>query len=154
MKLSYEGLFKNKYAGRSPERILCLYSVRLVLLCWPAATAAALRINVVLYIIVAVIACRKKDGHANLTCTQLAPTNTKLARTKRQKPPIIDFLFHFRESKAFTYGMFFYEWHERKSHNSASWWARELVSYERSFSAVFVQWCTIIDSSTVCQGKL
>ena len=31
MKLPFEGPFKNKYAGRSPERILCLYSVRLVL---------------------------------------------------------------------------------------------------------------------------
>ena len=31
MKLSFEGPFKDKYAGRSPERILCLYSVRLVL---------------------------------------------------------------------------------------------------------------------------
>ena len=30
MKLPFEGPFKNKYAGRSPERILCLYSVRLV----------------------------------------------------------------------------------------------------------------------------
>ena len=30
VKLPYEGPFKNKYAGRSPERILCLYSVRLV----------------------------------------------------------------------------------------------------------------------------
>ena len=32
MKLLFEGLIKNKYAGRSPERILCLYSVRLVFL--------------------------------------------------------------------------------------------------------------------------
>ena len=32
MKLPFEGPFKNKYAGRSPERILCLYSVRLVFL--------------------------------------------------------------------------------------------------------------------------
>ena len=31
MKLPFEGPFKNKYAGRSPERILCLYSVRLVI---------------------------------------------------------------------------------------------------------------------------
>ena len=30
MKLPFEGPFKNKYAGRSPERILCLNSVRLV----------------------------------------------------------------------------------------------------------------------------
>ena len=30
MKLPFEGPFKDKYAGRSPERILCLYSVRLV----------------------------------------------------------------------------------------------------------------------------
>ena len=30
IKLPCEGLFKDKYAGRSPERILCLYSVRLV----------------------------------------------------------------------------------------------------------------------------
>ena len=32
MKLPFEGPFKDKYAGRSPERILCLYSVRLVLI--------------------------------------------------------------------------------------------------------------------------
>ena len=31
IKLPFEGPFKDKYAGRSPERILCLYSVRLVL---------------------------------------------------------------------------------------------------------------------------
>ena len=31
MKLPFEGPFKDKYAGRSPERILCLYSVRLVI---------------------------------------------------------------------------------------------------------------------------
>ena len=30
MKLPFEGPFKNKYAGRSPERILGLNSVRLV----------------------------------------------------------------------------------------------------------------------------
>ena len=30
MKLPFEGPFKDKYAGRLPERILCLYSVRLV----------------------------------------------------------------------------------------------------------------------------
>ena len=30
LKLPFEGPFKDKYAGRSPERILCLYSVRLV----------------------------------------------------------------------------------------------------------------------------
>ena len=30
MKLSFEGPFKDKFAGRSPERILCLYFVRLV----------------------------------------------------------------------------------------------------------------------------
>ena len=30
IKLPFEGPFKDKYAGRSPERILCLYSVRLV----------------------------------------------------------------------------------------------------------------------------
>ena len=30
MKLPFEEPFKNKYAGRSPERILCLNSVRLV----------------------------------------------------------------------------------------------------------------------------
>ena len=30
MKLPFKLPFKNKYAGRSPERILCLYSVRLV----------------------------------------------------------------------------------------------------------------------------
>ena len=30
-KLLFEGPFKDKYAGRSPERILCLYPVRLVL---------------------------------------------------------------------------------------------------------------------------
>ena len=30
MKLLFEGPFKNKYAGRSPERILCLYSARVV----------------------------------------------------------------------------------------------------------------------------
>ena len=30
MKLPFKGPLKNKYAGRSPERILCLYSVRLV----------------------------------------------------------------------------------------------------------------------------
>ena len=30
MKLPFEGPFKNKYAGRSLERILCLNSVRLV----------------------------------------------------------------------------------------------------------------------------
>ena len=29
IKLPFEGPFKDKYAGRSPERILCLYSVRL-----------------------------------------------------------------------------------------------------------------------------
>ena len=28
MKLPFDRPFKNKYAGRSPERILCLYSVR------------------------------------------------------------------------------------------------------------------------------
>ena len=33
MKLPFEGPFKNKYTGRSPERISCLYSVRLVFLC-------------------------------------------------------------------------------------------------------------------------
>ena len=32
IKLPFQGPFKNKYAGRSPERILCLYSVRLVFL--------------------------------------------------------------------------------------------------------------------------
>ena len=32
IKLSFEGPFKDKYAGKSPERILCLYSVRLVLM--------------------------------------------------------------------------------------------------------------------------
>ena len=32
IKLPFEGPFKDKYAGRSPERILCLYSVRLVFL--------------------------------------------------------------------------------------------------------------------------
>ena len=32
MKLSFEGPIKHKYAGSSPERILCLYSVRLVFL--------------------------------------------------------------------------------------------------------------------------
>ena len=32
IKLPFEGPFKDKYAGKSPERILCLYSVRLVLL--------------------------------------------------------------------------------------------------------------------------
>ena len=30
IKLLFEGPFYNKYAGRSPERILCLYPVRLV----------------------------------------------------------------------------------------------------------------------------
>ena len=30
MKLPFERLFQNKYVGGSPERILCLYSVRLV----------------------------------------------------------------------------------------------------------------------------
>ena len=30
VKLPFEGPFNEKYAGRSPERILCLYSVRLV----------------------------------------------------------------------------------------------------------------------------
>ena len=30
IKLPFEGPFNDKYAGRSPERILCLYSVRLV----------------------------------------------------------------------------------------------------------------------------
>ena len=30
VKLPFERPFNNKYAGRSPERILCLYSVRLV----------------------------------------------------------------------------------------------------------------------------
>ena len=30
MKLPFGGPLKNKYAGRSPERILCLYSIRLV----------------------------------------------------------------------------------------------------------------------------
>ena len=30
IKLPFEGPFKDKYAGRSPERISCLYSVRLV----------------------------------------------------------------------------------------------------------------------------
>ena len=30
IKLSFEGPFKDKYAGRSPERILRLYSIRLV----------------------------------------------------------------------------------------------------------------------------
>jgi len=33
IKSPFEGPFKDKYAGRSPERILCLYSVRLVFLC-------------------------------------------------------------------------------------------------------------------------
>ena len=32
IKLPFEGPLKDKYAGRSPERILCLYSVRLVYL--------------------------------------------------------------------------------------------------------------------------
>ena len=32
MKLPFEGPFKNKYAGGSPQRILCLCSVRLVFL--------------------------------------------------------------------------------------------------------------------------
>ena len=32
MKLPFKGPFKNKYAGRSPERILCLCSVRLVVI--------------------------------------------------------------------------------------------------------------------------
>ena len=31
IRLPFEGPFKDKYAGRSPERILCLYSVRLVI---------------------------------------------------------------------------------------------------------------------------
>ena len=30
IKLPFEGPFNDKYAGRSPERILCLNSVRLV----------------------------------------------------------------------------------------------------------------------------
>ena len=30
IKLLFEGPFYDKYAGRSPERIFCLYSVRLV----------------------------------------------------------------------------------------------------------------------------
>ena len=30
IELLFEGSFYDKYAGRSPERILCLYSVRLV----------------------------------------------------------------------------------------------------------------------------
>ena len=30
MKLPFEGPFKNKYAGRTPKRISCLYSIRLV----------------------------------------------------------------------------------------------------------------------------
>ena len=30
IKLLFEGPFYDKYAGRSPERTLCLYSVRLV----------------------------------------------------------------------------------------------------------------------------
>ena len=33
VKLPFERPFKDKYAGRLPERILCLYSVRLVLTC-------------------------------------------------------------------------------------------------------------------------
>ena len=32
VKLLLEGPFNNKYAGRSPERILCLYSIRLVII--------------------------------------------------------------------------------------------------------------------------
>ena len=32
MKLLFEGPFKDKYASRSPERILCLNSVRLVII--------------------------------------------------------------------------------------------------------------------------
>ena len=30
MKLPFEGPYKDKYTGRLPERILCLYSIRLV----------------------------------------------------------------------------------------------------------------------------
>ena len=30
IKLPFEGPFKDKYAGKSPERILCQHSVRLV----------------------------------------------------------------------------------------------------------------------------
>ena len=30
VKLPFKGPFKNKYAGKSPQRILCLYSVKLV----------------------------------------------------------------------------------------------------------------------------
>ena len=41
-----------------------------MLLYWPAATAAAMRVNVVLYI-AAVVACGKeKEGHDNIACTQ------------------------------------------------------------------------------------
>ena len=32
MKLPFERPFESKYAGRSPERISCLYSIRLVLI--------------------------------------------------------------------------------------------------------------------------
>ena len=32
MKLPFEGPFEDKYAGRLPKRILCLYSVRVVFL--------------------------------------------------------------------------------------------------------------------------
>ena len=34
IKLPFKGPFRDNYAGRSPERISCLYSFRLVLLLW------------------------------------------------------------------------------------------------------------------------